>query len=338
MAGGARRSAFPGTDATADGPSEEDPGAAQRAGQSIMRATSRLQRRIHPILKTRPFRTFSHFTDVGGSVLSGGMSYQALFAVFAALWVGFGVFGIVLRNNTELLDAMVSQINVFIPGLIEVNGAEGAVKLDALFDNRTLDWTSIVAGLTLIWVALNWFTGTRRSIRIIFGLDVKQYRNAALLKLRDLLLALIFAVAIVVSAGLAVFGTDVMSGLFEFLGWNQNSWLLGGLGKTVGLAAMYVFDVLVLMAMHRLLAEVRVPLGALLRGCALGGIGLFVLKLGGTLFLGGASSNPLLASFAVLIVLLIWFNLICRVLLLTASWIAVGQDRSLGQPPPLTED
>ena len=284
---------------------------------------------------TRPLRAFSHFTDVGGSVLSGGMSYQALFAVFAALWVGFGVFGIVLRNNTELLEAMVTQLNVFIPGLIEADGNPGAITLDALFETRALDWTSVVAGASLLWVAMNWFTGTRRSIRLIFGLDVKQYRNAVLLKLRDLVVALIFAVAIVISAALTVFGTDVMSGLFQLLGWNEDSWLLSGLGKSVGLIAMYAFDVLVLMAMHRFLAEVRVPVGALLRGCGLGAAGLFVLKLGGSLFLGGASSNPLFATFAVLVVLLLWFNLICRVLLLTAAWIAVGQDSSLGQPPPL---
>ena len=35
---------------------------------------------------------------------------------------------------------------------------------------------------------------------------------------------------------------------------------------------------------------------------------------------------------AVLIGLLIWFNLICRMLLLTSSWIATGQDPELGLP------
>ena len=40
--------------------------------------------------------------------------------------------------------------------------------------------------------------------------------------------------------------------------------------------------------------------------------------------LGGASNNPLIASFAVFIGLLIWFNLVCQVVLAAAAWVAVG--------------
>lgn len=283
------------------------------------------------VQRTRPWRTFSHFTDVGGSVLSGGMSYQALFAVFAALWVGFGVFGLMLADRTELLNSLIEQINVFVPGLIG-DGDDGAVRTGLLLQARALNWTSAIAAGALLWVVLNWFTGTRRAIRIVFGLDVKQYRNAVLLKLRDLVLALIFGVAILVSAALTVFSSNLTAVIFAWLDWSPENWLLGTMGGLVRYGAMYVFDVLVLMAMHRFLAEVRVPRLRLLMGCALGGTALLGLKMLGAALLGGASSNPLLASFAVFFGLLIWFNFICRVLLLTAAWIATGLDRSLGLP------
>ena len=52
--------------------------------------------------------------------------------------------------------------------------------MTTLLAARPFDWTRVIAAVSLVWVALNWFTGTRRSIRIIFGLDVKQYRNAVL--------------------------------------------------------------------------------------------------------------------------------------------------------------
>lgn len=279
------------------------------------------------VQRTRPWRSFSHFTDVGGSVLSGGMSYQALFAVFAALWVGFGVVGIMLAGRTELLHSLIEQINAFVPGLI---GDDGAVRTGSLLEARTLNWTSAIAAGALLWVVLNWFTGTRRAIRIVFGLDVKQYRNAVLLKLRDLMLALVFGVAILVSAALTVFSSNLTAVVFSWLDWSPENWLLGTMGGLARYGAMFAFDVLVLMAMHRFLAEVRVPRLRLLMGCALGGAALLGLKVLGTALLGGASSNPLLASFAVFFGLLIWFNFICRVLLLTASWIATGLDRSLG--------
>lgn len=284
--------------------------------------------------RLRPWRAFSHFTDVGGSVLSGGMSYQALFAVFAGLWVGFGILGIMLRDRPELLDSLVTQINAFVPGLLAEDGRDGAVELDTLLQARALNWTSLVAGGSLLWVALNWFTGTRRSIRIIFGLEVKRYRNALLLKLRDFVLAICFFAAIIVSAGLTVLSSNLTDLVFSWLGADPDTWFLGWLGTLVRYGAMLVFDILVLIAMHRFLAEVRMPWWKLIRGCTLGGLAMLGLKVLGNALLGGASSNPLLASFAVIIGLLLWFNLICRTLLLTSAWIATGLDRELGRPEP----
>ncbi|MCB1273289.1 MAG: YihY/virulence factor BrkB family protein [Leucobacter sp.] len=281
--------------------------------------------------RTRPWRAFSHFTDVGGNVLAAGMSYQAVFAVFAALWVGFGAFGTWLSGRADLLASLVEQINHLVPGLLG-EGDDAIVSLSALLSQRTLSWASVIAGASLLWVTLSWFTGTRRAIRIIFGLEVKQYRNAIVLKLRDFLLAVLFFVALLVSAALTVASTNLTDVLFDWLGISADNWLLGGLGLAVRYGAMYVFDVLLLLAIHWWLAEVRVPRWPLLRGCALGGAALFCLKLLGALLLGGASSNPLLASFAVIIGLLIWFNLVCRALLLTAAWIAAGRDRALGLP------
>jgi membrane protein len=76
--------------------------------------------------------------------------------------------------------------------------------------------------------------------------------------------------------------------------------------------------------LYRLLSGLQIPWRRLLAGAMLGGAGLGVLKVLGSALLGGASRNPLLASFALIIGLLIWFNLLCQVILLAASWIAVG--------------
>lgn len=280
---------------------------------------------------TRPMRAMSRFTDVGGNVLAAGMSYQAVFAVFAALWVGFSVFGIWLRSRPELLDTLVNQINRLVPGLI---GDDGIVSVSTLQMMDGLDWTSLAAAAALLWVMLTWFTGTRRAIRIIFGLEVKEYRNPVLLKLRDFVLAIIFLAALLVSATLTIASTSVTEFVVAWLGIDPTNWVFSGIGYTARLGVLYVFDVLVLLAIFRLLAEVRVPVWVLVRGCALGGLALFGLKMLGTLLLGGASSNPLLASFAVFVGLLIWFNLICRTLLLTAAWIATARVRSAAEVRP----
>ncbi|WP_200330206.1 MULTISPECIES: YihY/virulence factor BrkB family protein [Leucobacter] len=302
----------------------EDSGATR-----VSEVVERGRRRWRWAQQLRPVRTYMHFSDVGGIVLSGGMSYQALFAVFAALWLGFGIFGIVLRGRPELLETLVAQINLFIPGLV---GSGGAVSIDELMSARAFDWSSGIAGLVLVWVALNWFTGTRRSIRIMFGLEVRLYRNPVLLKLRDFVLAIIFFAAILVSAALTVLSSNVADQFLSWIGADHANWFVGTLGTVLRYAAVYVFDLVLLVAMHRYLAEVRVPRWRLIVGCGLGALVMLGLKALGGVLIGGATSNPLLATFAVFAGLLLWFNLICRTLLLTSSWIVTGINPELGLP------
>lgn len=283
----------------------------------------------------RPYRAFSRFTDVGGSVLSAGMSFQALFAVFASLWVIFGLLAFWAAGNEALLAAVTEMVNAYVPGLIEVDGV-GIIPLQELLNRTGYTWASIVASASLIWVSITWFTGTRRAVRLIFGLEVKQYRNAVLLKIRDFVGALTFFLAILISAALTLVSSNFFSWLLERLGFDSQSWLVGWLGLTLRYLAMLVVDVLIIMGIHRYLAEVKVPLRPLLFGSIIGGVGLFALKLLPNFLLGGATSNPLLATFAVFVGLLLWFNLICRLLLLTSSWIATGLDKTLGLPEKST--
>ncbi|TPX03106.1 YihY/virulence factor BrkB family protein, partial [Schumannella luteola] len=72
------------------------------------------------------------------------------------------------------------------------------------------------------------------------------------------------------------------------------------------------------------LAGVHIPLRFLAQGALLGAAALGVLKVLGTALLGGATNNPLLAGFAVIIGLLIWFTLICQVILIAACWVFVS--------------
>ncbi|GAA2180045.1 YihY/virulence factor BrkB family protein [Leucobacter tardus] len=328
-----RARADPGA-SSASGPSDPLDARPPHDQESSPRPRAWVQRGIHVFERarlTRVWRAVSRFTQVGGGVLSAGMSYQALFAVFAGLWLGFSAIGIWLRDRTELLDSLVDQINMFVPGLI---GREqnSLVSLQDLLGASAVSVGGIIASISLAFVAVLWFTGTRRAIRITFDLEVKEYRNWFLLKLRDLVLALGFSLAIVISSALTLVSTNVFDTVLDWLGWGHDSWIVGGLGTVARYAAMYAFDVIVLMAMFRYLAEVRVPRTHLLAGCALGAGATFLLKIAGAALLSNVTSNPLLAPFAVVIGLLLWFNFICRTLLLTASWIATGEDDQLGLP------
>lgn len=290
---------------------------------------------------SRPYRTYSRFIDVGGPVLSAGMSFQAVFAVFAALAVGFGVLAIAVRDNTEFLEAVSALINSYVPGLIETETQSGEIALDELLRARALNWASVIAGVSLLWVAITWFTSTRRSVRIVFGLDVKEYRNWLLLKVRDLVGAVVFFIAIVLSAALTVVSSNIFREVLTLLGVSESNWFAGTLGSLASYALLFVVDTGILIGIHRFLAEVKIPWWPLLQGSAIGAALLFGLKVLADYVFGNIGPDSLLASFAFFAALLLWFNLICRVLLLASSWIATGEDPQLGLPEngrPLTLD
>ena len=83
---------------------------------------SGIQKLIAWVMALRPVRVFLRFGASGGEIMASGMSFQAVFAVFAGIWVGFSIFGIVLASNPALMDAVVAQLSNAIPGLIGENG------------------------------------------------------------------------------------------------------------------------------------------------------------------------------------------------------------------------
>jgi membrane protein len=275
---------------------------------------------IQRIMKLKPVRVFQHFSQLGGPLLAAGMSYQALFAIFAGLWVGFSIAGFVLKSNVELQQAVITFVGDAIPGLF---GDNGAVDPQVLLNASVLGWTGAIALVGLLLTALGWLASTRDAIRRLFGLPGDK-TFFLLLKLKDLGLAVGFGIAVIVSAALSVGSTSLLATVFSLVGIDHESVGATIVARIVGLLIAFALDTAVLVAFYRVLSGIRIPFRRVISGALLGAAALGVLKALGSALLGGASNNPLLASFAVIIGLLIWFNLICQVILIAATWIAVG--------------
>lgn len=287
--------------------------------------------------KLRPVRVFLHYSGNRGPLLAGGLSYQSIFAVFAGIWVGFAVAGLLLQSQSALRGAFFELINSYVPGLISTGGHKGAIDPRLLLQPRTLSWTGAIALVGLLFTALGWLSSCRDAVRALFDLPGEAL-NFLLLKLKDLGLAVGFGTALIVSAVLSIFSTQALGFGLALLGLSEHSPIAVALGRGIGLLLMLILDTAVLAALFRLLSGLAIPARQLVVGSLLGAVGLGVLKVLGNSLLGGASKNPLLASFAVIIGLLIWFNLVCQVILLAAAWIAVGvSDRGIELDPKAAE-
>ena len=290
---------------------------------------------IARVQKLRPVRVFTRYATQRGPILAAGLSYQALFATFAALWVTFSLAGLFIQSNPSLQDALFGILESSVPGLIKNEAGEGVVDPSVLFETGVLTVTGAFSLLGLLVSALGWLASGRDSGRAMFLIGPLE-RNFLLLKLQDLLLAIAFGAALLLSAALTVFSTSALSVVFDWLGVDEASFGAVSAGRLGALVIVLALDTVVLALFFRFVSGIPIPARRLFGGSLIGAFALGVLKVLGSTLLGGASSNPLLASFAVIIGLLIWFNFICQVILISASWIAVGMaDRGIIADPAL---
>ena len=183
-------------------------------------------------------------------------------------------------------------------------------------------WTGAVALVGLIWTAIGWITYARLAVRSIFGLP-KDTRAYALLKARDFLVGLGFGTVLVLATILSIATTSFLDWLLGLLGLpDEGGWteFLLQAGSTL---VVFVIDTLVLAVLFRFLSGAAMPWRRMWIGSLLGSAAITALQLLSGVLITGATRNPLLATFAVFIGLLLWFRLMGIVILVAASWIAV---------------
>ncbi|HYP73290.1 MAG TPA: YhjD/YihY/BrkB family envelope integrity protein, partial [Microbacterium sp.] len=142
-----------------------------------------------------------------------------------------------------------------------------------------------------------------------------------LVMLRNLALAIGVGGALLASAVATMLGTAGLGAVAGWLGLSEGDPAVVWGAKWLAIGVTFALDAAAIAVLFRVLSGVRAPARALWLGSLLGALGLTVLQQLSGLFVGGATSNPLLASFASLIALLLWLNLSAQVILIASSFI-----------------
>jgi membrane protein len=278
----------------------------------------------HELARSRPMRTWQRYGAALGSVLAGGIAYSGLFSVFSALLVGFTVLGLVVGSSSDLQEPVLRAVNDQLPGLLDL-GDGGLVQPEALFASDVLSFTGAVALVVALWSGLGWLDATRSSIRAVFGLQPDD-RSLVRKKVQDVGILATLGLAILASALLSVVVNAVAGPLLDAVGLGSG-WLGTAVLRLLGVLVVLAVDTGVLVILLRLLSRVPLTWRQVRTGALVGAAGLGLLKLLGGLLLGRVGGgNPLLATSAVLVGLLLWMNLVSRVVLLAAAWVATEED------------
>ena len=190
---------------------------------------------------------------------------------------------------------------------------------DSLIQTNIWSLTGIVGLLVLVFSASKTMDALKMSLWSMFGI-VRLPSSAIAIKIRDLFGFAILGIGVVATAALGILMNTVGSWFIEALS------IEGGAGRALlnlaTLLAAFIVDTLLVVALVRVTAGVRVPSRDLWIGAGVAGVGSAILRYLGTSAVGSVADNPLLAASAALVTLMLWVNLIVRILLMVAAWMA----------------
>jgi len=245
-----------------------------------------------------PFAVFKRFGEHDGGRLAATVSYYSFFSIFPLLLVFVTVLGIVLRDNDQLRDDLVTGAL----GQIPVIGTQ-------LADTGPLPGSGLVLVVGIVaalWAGLGAVDALQHGLDVIGDVPVHARGNFAVKKLRDVAFLVLLALGLALSTLAGNLAT-----LFD-LGWAAGF---------AGLVLTAVVDALLLLMMFTVLPSQRRPVRELVPGIVVGALLLLVLQQLGSYvvrrYIAGASDTY--GTFAIVIALLSWFFLVSRVILMSAQ-------------------
>lgn len=266
-----------------------------------------------------PARVWNLYTRRRGQLLAAGNAYLMFFSVGAMLVAGFAILGMFASENPVLRNAVIDLVAESTPGLINT-GEGGLATPEQLLGTGGFGLALAISLITLLITSLGWINGLREGIRSVLGL-ARDRTNPILSKVRDAGTLVVLAVALVLTSALGVVSTAAVGGISGWLGWGD--FLTGAAARVGSVVLMFILDVAVAVVMFSLASRVRMPRPVLLLASGFSGAGATILRFFSAMLLNGLTNNALLAPFAVILGLFVWFFLLSQVYLIAAAIAAV---------------
>ncbi|GGF34010.1 hypothetical protein GCM10010922_06490 [Microbacterium sorbitolivorans] len=275
---------------------------------------------VKRVLRLRLARAFFLFVDHRGGLLAAAITYRMLFAIFAAVLIGFSFASVWLASRSDLLEALVETVDQVVPGLLGTGDDDVLINVETVLDSRiSFTFAGAIGAVALVIALLGAVGNVRLSLRIIAGTR-QDTSNALVMKAVDLLFALSIGVLIAASAVASFLGSSFVDLVLSWTNFNP-----GGLAEVVArlstIVVTFVLDAIIIAWLFWLQSGIRPGIRAMLPGSLLGGAGLVVLQQASGLFVGGADNNPLFGVSTSLIALLLWFNFSAQVVLISCAYI-----------------
>ena len=258
-------------------------------------------------------RAYERYSEQHGDRLAAGLTFYAFLAFFPLTALAFALVGYAVAVNPHARELVTEAIRQILPGLAD------QLHVDQIAQAKT--GAGAIGLIGLLWGGLGWIGALRESLRTIWQVDPGGGGNFFMKKVWDLIVLVLLGLSLLASVIVTSFATSATQVILSWLGLAD----VAGAGTMIRLLSIttaILADMVIFFVMFSRLSGTRASWHRLVKGTLFGAIGLEVLKLVGTYLVGHTTRNPVYASFAVLIGVLVWINLASRLMLFTASWTA----------------
>ncbi|WP_159626087.1 YihY/virulence factor BrkB family protein [Actinomyces sp. zg296] len=262
-------------------------------------------------------RALARYAMARGALLAGGIAYTGLFSVFSALAIGVTILMGLLGSRPALRDRVLEQIDQALPGVIDT-GSGGLVTIDQLTLGSALNIGSLAAVGALLYSAAALMGVLKTALRAMFGI-ARLPENPVRAWAWNLVALLVMMTGVLATAAASALTTALAGSTASLIG--LPAWLSGAGSHVAAVVISFLIDAAVL-ALLLAACGIRVPRKDLAEGACLGAVAFGALREIGSRAVGSTWHNPLLASFAAIVILILWLHLASRTLLMIAAWIA----------------
>jgi len=286
------------------------------------RIVTRLRGLIDAFRRTRAGAAVQRYSELRGNVLAGGVAYHGLLSIGAAVVVGSTLAAVVVGRAPSLRDAMLRFLDRAIPGVVNTgDGGSGLIDASSLTASPVTGLVSALALLVGLNTASRYAGALRGATQAMLGNEARSPLHG---KARDAATLGILAAMALVAASVQIAAASVAT----WIGVENEgrTWLV----RAVALVVTFAVDAAFVFVALALLGDAGRPFRRLVPAVAAAAAAIAVLRAASGLVLGASISNPVLAPFAAVIAVLVWVDVVTRIVLLSAAW--VGSDRPVRAP------
>ncbi|WP_080796925.1 YhjD/YihY/BrkB family envelope integrity protein [Corynebacterium pacaense] len=265
-------------------------------------------------------RMNERYGSKGGNQLSAGITYFSVLSVFPLAMLVFGIAGVMLARNPEVLQQIQDEIT---------NALEGDIgsTVNQIIDTAIAQRGTVlgVGGLTALWSGLGWMDNLRFGVSRMWAVDPTSgsFLNK---KIKDLIALVVLILALILAFGITAVGASGATTAFlGFLGLEAVpgiSYITWVIAVAIGVVAnFFVFFWMIVY-----LPRTKVPRRPGVQAALLGAVAFEVVKQLGSLLASNALNNPAGVAFGPIIGIMVVLYLIWRILLYCSAWAATSEE------------